>query len=198
MAVSIEPSIKSTFTKLFVQNDWKLFKTTADYYFKRSAHLVRSDIGLTGNSSLLFRNIQKRLFLGIGGELLLKAYFLKEGYIINTPRDRKTYRNADYMRGTIPDAELDKDNTFTFGPLLDVFHRVSALSHQTEIKNALAILKVFRNKEGHVVTRKHAYKPSVYREIENGLRFFYEEGFSQRLTIFIKMEARDRAHFSIR
>lgn len=198
MPESIESNIKATFAKLFVQRDWKLFKSTADYYFKKSALLKRSDTGVMGGSGLLIRNIQKRLFLGIGGELLLKAHFLKEGYLINKPKDNRQYGGSFHQLGSIPAAELQPEDTFSFSNLIDNLHRLSRLTNKSEIKNALLILKVFRNKEGHVVTRKHAYDPKVYREIETGLRLFYDEGFSECLIIHISMEAHEKGRFTIR
>jgi hypothetical protein len=198
MPASIESEIKATFAKLFVQTDWRLFKSIADYYFKKSAQLKRSHIEVSGTNALLIRNIQKRLFLGIGAELILKAYFLKEGYIINKPKDNKVHRGSFHPLGSIADADLHQDDTFSLGNLLDNLHRVSAFPNQAVAKKALLILKVFRNKEGHVVTRKHAYDPSIYRTIEDGLRVFYDEGFSESLTINISMESREKGKFLIR
>lgn len=195
---SIESGIKSKFAKIFVAGDWKLFKSVADYYFKKSAHLKRADIGIAGPNSLLIRNIQKRLFLGIGGELLIKAFYLKQGYLINKPQDSKVHTGCRHLLGSIPDAQLLEDDTFTFGPLIDNVHQIFTFTNQPEIKKALQILKVFRNKEGHVVTRKHAYDPSPYRDIETGLRYFYEQGFSERLTMHIAMESGEKAQFTIR
>lgn len=195
---SIESEIKSGFAKVFVKGDWKLFKSTTDYYFKKSVFLKRSHIGISGPDSLLIRNIQKRLFLGVGGELLVKAYFLKNGYLINKPADNKKHGGSFHELGTIPVEELQAQDTFTFGNVLDNLHRIAPLTNQSEIKKALLILKVFRNKEGHIVTRKHAFDASIYRAIEDGLAFFYEEGFSEDLKIHISMEPRERAEFTIR
>lgn len=58
----------------------------ADYYFKKAALLRKRDIRVSGQNGLLILNIQKRLFLGVGGELLVKAFYLKRGYIVNSPK----------------------------------------------------------------------------------------------------------------
>jgi hypothetical protein len=195
---SLESTVKSTFAKYFVESDWKLFKSTADYYFRRSSQLKRADIDLSGTNALLIRNIQKRLFLGIGAELLLKAFFLKEGYLINKPKNNKVHGGVIHLLNSIPDADLHQDDTFSFGNLVDNLHRISAFTNHQAIKNALIVLKVFRNKEGHVVTRKHSYDASVYRSIENGLQLFYNEGFSELLSICICMEPRENGKFIIR
>src|SRR5882762_10484685 len=84
MAEPIERGIKSQYARIFEKKDWQIFKSVTEYYFSKAAKLRIKDIEFATNQ-LLLRNIQKRLFLGIGGELLVKAYFLKSGYYINRP-----------------------------------------------------------------------------------------------------------------
>jgi len=74
--------IKSQYARALWSSDWLYFKQIAEYYLKVAARLKKTDIK-SGSKNLLLRNAQKRLFLGIGCELLLKAFYLKEGYCIN-------------------------------------------------------------------------------------------------------------------
>ena len=68
-----------------------MFKVGANYFLRIAAQLKMNDILLTEqeksfvyckDNRLLYRNIQKRLWIGIAGELLIKAHFLKSGYLI--------------------------------------------------------------------------------------------------------------------
>src|SRR5438874_5298327 len=84
--IPLEETVKANFAKVFVKSDWRLFKGVADRYFERSARLRKSDLGAFPAAwRLLARNIEKRLFIGIGTELLLKAAYLKHGFVINKP-----------------------------------------------------------------------------------------------------------------
>src|SRR3954447_16190634 len=81
---SIDQIAKNQFAKVFSTNDWPAFKRMADAYFERSARLRKSDMqGFPPALRLLARNIEKRLFIGIGAELLLKATYLRHGFVIN-------------------------------------------------------------------------------------------------------------------
>lgn len=195
MPPSLESTIKSKFAKVFVRNDWKIFKSTAEFYFRRSATLKRSDIGIVGKNGLLLRNIQKRLFLGIGGELIIKAFFLREGYMINR---QTAVKGKLHALGSIDNGAIEADETLNFNALIDDLHNVTTFENYQEIKKALLILKVFRNKEGHVVTRQHIYDASLYRDIELGLVELYRQGFKQTLSITISMERHEKGRFIVR
>jgi hypothetical protein len=83
-AASIEQDVKRTFAREFVKNDWTLFKSMAEFYFQTAVFLKTGDVKYVApNLRLLARNSQKRLFIGIGAELILKAIYLKHGFLIN-------------------------------------------------------------------------------------------------------------------
>src|SRR5439155_22087716 len=83
-APSVEQNVKQTFARLFVENDWTLFKSMSEFYFQSAVFLKKSDVGyVSPNLKLLTRNCLKRLYIGIGAELLLKAIYLKRGFLIN-------------------------------------------------------------------------------------------------------------------
>lgn len=78
---SIDQTAKAQFAKVFTKADWSVFKCVADTYFERSARLRRSDMSAFPlKLRLLARNIEKRLLIGIGTELLLKAVYLRHGF----------------------------------------------------------------------------------------------------------------------
>lgn len=83
--MDIENIIKKQFSKIFTKSDWYSFKVIAEYYFRTAASVRTQDIKIDTPYKLWVRNIQKRLFLGIAYELLLKAIYLKEGFYINLP-----------------------------------------------------------------------------------------------------------------
>src|SRR3989304_10460812 len=81
---SIEQEVKQQFARVFTRQDWSLFKRMADYYLRSAVFLRTWDVKPPKDLKLLARNCQKRLFIGIGTELLLKAIYLKHGFSINT------------------------------------------------------------------------------------------------------------------
>ena len=193
---TIEKAIKQQYNKVFKKKDWESFKLIADFYLKKSATLKRKDLDIDDAFKLLARNIQKRLFLGIACELLVKACYLKNGYIINTPNDRT--RGQLLKFSDIKVSELNEDNTFTLNPLLDSLKNVIAFTDWKTVENGLKILKVFRNKEGHVVTLWHKYSSKNYRDIESSITSLYMEAFNEQIDFRISMEENDKGQFKIK
>jgi hypothetical protein len=186
--VSIEKSIKQQFARVFQRSDWRRFKRVADVYLRQAAFLRKRDIKAPPNLKLLLRNSQKRLLIGVGVELLLKALYLKNGYAINKPEDgNKTLRLPFRIeKGTA--SHLLDDETFTLANLIDHTSNVIRLSDGGTVMRGLKIAKVFRNKEGHVVTSQHAFDPANYRDIELTLRELYRQGFSESLSVRFSLE----------
>ena len=79
---SVEQSVKSQFAKIFETADSALFKKMAEANLHEGAALT-SDMPIESSLKLLARNSRKRLLIGVGVELLLKAIYLKKGYCIN-------------------------------------------------------------------------------------------------------------------
>lgn len=195
--ISLEKSIKNQYAKVFKKKDSDNFKIIAEYYFSKAAILKRKDIDTNDNFKLLIRNIQKRLFLGIGCELLVKACYLKCGYVINKPKDVKKNASKLIKFSSIKVSELDEDDTFTLGPLLDNLNKITSFSEWQEIEKGLKILKVFRNKEGHVATIWHKFNPQNYRDIETSIKLIYRDVFNEALDFHIYMENNDKGKFKI-
>ncbi|MGN6402327.1 MAG: hypothetical protein ACTHMD_17845 [Flavisolibacter sp.] len=192
---SIEKEIKRQYAKVFKKSDWQSFKLIAEYYLAKAAILKRKDIEVGDTFKLLIRNIQKRLFLGIGCELLVKACYLKHGYIINKPKDKT--KGTVIKSSSIKGSELEAEDTFTLSPLIDNLKKVVTFSDWTTIEKGLKILKVFRNKEGHVAVLWHKYKPQNYRDIEAAMTLFYKEAFEEDVEFQIFMEETDNGVFKI-
>lgn len=188
--VSIEQEIKRQFARVFRGADSPLFKETADYYFRRAATLKRADIQAQSNVTLLIRNIQKRLFIGIGTELLLKALYLRNDFAINKPRNPPDFRFPIPLRQA-RDADLLEDNTYTLNELIDGLPKLGR--HFSAFLLGLKIAKVFRNKEGHVVTPQHTFVRAHYTDIERALTGIYECGFSERLTVRFSLAPNEKA-----
>ena len=72
---TVEQTVKADFARVFVQADWDLFKAMAEFHLERAARLKKTDMKYVPRRwRLLARNAQKRLFIGIGTKLLLKAF----------------------------------------------------------------------------------------------------------------------------
>lgn len=193
--ISIEKEIKNQYAKVFKKKDWESFKLIAEYYLTKAATLKRKDIEVTDNFKLLLRNIQKRLFLGIGCELLVKACYLKHGYVINKPKDKS--KGMFIKASDIKVSELDAENTFTLSPLIDNLKKVISFTDWTTIERGFKILKVFRNKEGLVAVLWHKYKAQNYRDIESAMTLFYKEVFGEDIEFNIFIEETDKGVFKI-
>lgn len=193
---TVEQKIKNQYAKVFKSNDWTGFKIVADFYLKRAAILKRSDVDIDETFKLLMRNVQKRLFLGIACELLIKSCYLKRKFVINKPIDR--HRGILIQFANIKVPELNKYDTFTLAQLIDQFQNLIPFSDWATIEKGLKILKVFRNKEGHVATMRHTFNDSNYRDIENAIILLYREAFDEELIFNIAMAPGDKGQFKIR
>lgn len=194
--MSVEQTIKNQYSKHFTVEDWPSFKAMADYYFKKAALLKKQDVPTDCLPELLIRNVQKRLFIGVGAELLVKAFLLKNGYGINTPK-HGTWRAQKI--GNLPVNQFEASNTVTLNAILQEIEteRVTEFAKSPQIIRGLKIAKVFRNKEGHVVTKRHEYNPENYSDIEIALQDFYRLYFEEKLDFQISMESNQQGRFQI-
>ncbi len=195
--MSIVNEIKDQYARILVKSDSILFKEIAEYYLETAAKLKKKDIRSTKNK-LLLRNSQKRLYLGIGCELLLKAYYLKHGYCIN--KFKKEFEGKKSPTHKIEDLEsehINPNNTFTLGQLINSLKEVCNFNNLKEIEHGFEIAMAFRNKEGHVTFPSHEFNESNYRDIENSVIMFYSCGFDEKLKFSISMKSNERAVFKI-
>jgi hypothetical protein len=125
---SVESSVKQQFARVFRDSDWRLFKKMADSYFRQGAFLLKHDVSVSPDLKLLVRNSQKRLFIGVGTELILKALYLKNGYAINKPERGNKALNFPFTLKDAVGQQLLEDDTFQLGMLIDHIEKVISLS----------------------------------------------------------------------
>ena len=199
--MSIESEIKSQYEEIFRPDDWSTFKVASDYYLENASKLLKKDIKNTDeNFKLLFRNIQKRLFIGIAFEFLLKSIFLKYGFMINKrkvnniPPGRFPFVSVD-----VDENDFSKSRTLTFNDLSQKLPKVINLdkNKQSIVNKGVKIAKVFRNKEGHIISVSHEYISQNYRDIEECLKLLYSEVFDQKLEIHIAFSKNELGVFNI-
>lgn len=196
----IEQKIKDQYAKIFEHSDWHLYKETADFYFELSAHLLKKDIKYGPQKlKLLRRNSQKRLFIGIGCELLIKAVYLKYDYIINKLVDENSIAGKQpYKREGILKQDLKDSITFTFNQLIDCLNKVHDFKKKKDLViNGLKIAKVFRNKEGHSVTLWHTYNSEDYQDIEDSIITIYKQVFKENLSFKVSFAMDEDSEFKI-
>jgi hypothetical protein len=179
---TIEQSVKSQFAKIFATSDWKLFKKIADANLSEAVSLLTTDMYVNDSLKLLARNSRKRLLIGVGVELLLKAIYLKQGYAINKPLQRNSPK-FPFLLNSVANAELDEDDTFNLNDLIDNLHKVIDLVDKSLTVKGLKIAKVYRNKEGHVVTKNHTFDPANYTDIALSLTKLYKDAFGEKLSV---------------
>jgi hypothetical protein len=193
--MSIEQEIKNQYAKLFKEEDWQTFRIMADYYFETSAKLKKKDIQIQDSLKLMGRNIQKRLFIGIGTELLLKSVYLKNGYCINKVKKGVTNPGKPKKFVEISMTDYDDGDTHTLGSLIDNLKEIIPCDKQ--LLKGLKIAKVFRNKEGHVATLWHTYEEENYSDIEHSIIEIYDKCFGKNLKFQISFEEDEKAIFKI-
>jgi hypothetical protein len=193
--VSTEQRVKNNFSKVYAGKEWRLFKKVAEYYFRKAAFLKKSEILVSAEYQLLLRNSQKRLFIGVGTELLLKAYFLRAGFRINRPTEGS--RGIPLLIDQTTPEQFSSDDTLSLNVIHQQLHRPGHLPSLKKIRDGFCIAKVFRNKEGHVVTSQHSFDPSNYRDIEAALVSLYVEGFSERLSVRFSVAPGEKAVWKV-
>lgn len=202
--MSIESNLKKQYAKLFTKGDVRTFKLMAEYYLQKAAVLKTTDIAVEATYKLLVRNVQKRLFIGIGSELLLKSFFLLNGYCVNKLVSKYVPETAaPHLINSIPRDKIDTEDTLSFNVLIQQLPKVVVFSsmanwEKTTILRAFNIAKVFRNKEGHVATLWHQFDSTNYSDIEAGLVLFYKMAFSQNLDVQFSFEKNEKGHFAIK
>jgi hypothetical protein len=169
-----------------------------DSYFRQAAFLLKHHLGVSSDLKLLVRNSQKRLFIGVGTELALKALYLKRGYAINRPGDGNKALKFPFTLKDAVGEHLLEDDTFQLGALIDQLEKVISLNDSKTILRGLKIAKVFRNKEGHVVTSHHAFDPSNYRDIESALKELYRAAFDEILKVQFSLAPNEKPVWQIR
>jgi hypothetical protein len=193
MTPSLEQSVKDQFARVFPDSDWKFFKEMAEHSFSEAAFLKKSDFKrVPVHRRLLVRNSRKRLLIGIGAELLLKAIYLKGGYCINKP-PKHCALTIPFKPAEAAGVNLDAADTFTLNQLIDGLKKVVTLQKSTIVTDGLKIAKVFRSKEGHVVTSAHAFDPKNFRAIEKALISLYEDAFHECLSVRFSVAPHEKA-----
>jgi hypothetical protein len=187
---SIESEIKRQFETVYESKDWMLFKKFADFNLKEAAKLSKLDMDIESSLRLLARNSRKRLLIGVGTELLIKAIYLKCGYSINKRKEVRGFSLTQFM--CIDTDRLDAANTYKFDDLITHLSQVATLADRASVERGLKIIKVFRNKEGHCVTRNHHFDPTNYQDIACALRSLYQDAFDQQLRLVFSMKRNEK------
>lgn len=194
---SIENEVRSQFKRVFCQSDWRLFKSMAESLLKDAATLKKDDMRIEEPLKLLARNSRKRLLIGIGVELLLKAVYLKQGFVINKRR-QGTQQLLRFDQATAE--SLDDSNTFTLNFLIQHLRsdKVVQLDDKDSTLKGLRIAKVFRNKETHMVTPRHTFDESNYEDIATSLCSLYRDAFSEELSVRFSLAPNERGYWRVK
>lgn len=194
--MSIEQEVKEQFARVFYSKDWRLFKKIAESNLREAVKLQKANMQVEASLRLLARNARKRLLIGIGVELLLKAAYLKHGYMINKPADASAL-TFPFTRSDSQVTDLVADSTYGLNDLIQSFHKLTELQNRPLATKGLRIAKVFRNKEGHGVTPIHRFEASNYRDIEASLIELYRDVFSERLSVRFSFEPNEKGLWAV-
>lgn len=181
---SVEQVVKKQFARVFVVDDWRLFKSMAEFYLRRSVFLKKADVDIVPRLKLLARNCQKRLLIGIGTELLLKAAYLKHGFLINKfERDQTGTPAFPFTSKQAAGFRMLEDQTYMLDELINKLQSVVQSHELGRVRRGLKIAKVFRNKEGHGVLLRHEFDASNYHDIEASLAALFAHAFGETLRV---------------
>ena len=192
----IEQLVKSQFAKVFTVADWRLFKKLADSNLREATSLLMADMPIERSLKLLARNSRKRLLIGVGVELLLKAIYLKSGYAINRP-PRDCSLKFPFLAKDANGVQLVEDKTEMLNELIEKLPIVVPLQNRGSTLKGLKIAKVFRNKEGHGVTSSHLFDPTNYTDIASSLVDLYREAFVEKLSCQFSLAPNEKAIWRI-
>lgn len=189
--------MKSQFEKVFTINDWPLFKKMAESNLREAAMLLKADMHIENSLKLLARNSRKRLLIGVGVELLLKAVYLKKGYAINrSPKGSPL--TFPFLARDVMGVPLIKDKTVMLSDLIDKLPVVVVPLHEKSATlKGLKIAKVFRNKEGHGVTGSHVFDETNYTNIASSLVNLYRDAFGEKLSVRFSLAPDEQAVWRI-
>lgn len=193
---SLEKSVNSQFEAIFGFSDWHLFKAIAEMNLKQAARLKKKHMPITDSYRLIARNARKRLLIGVGVELLLKSIYLKHGYIINLPKKGFAPKVPVCAKNS-NHKQLALDRTYSLAQLIERLQCVVILSNKDVTLKGLNIAKVFRNKEGHTVTKSHVFDRSNYSDIEKSLTLLYSDAFDETLEVRFSMARREDAVWQV-
>lgn len=159
-----------------------------------SENMVKFAVQLINRSRTMIQNgstIDERiaiLHLDHGTELLMKAYLLKEGYIINKINQNK-FRNGIKRDSTISEY-IFKDKTMDF---VDVFNIVSEKVDLS--KNTKKIITEFHNLRNEIQHRALEIPLDKFERIEKfrpQLRELYEKMFPELCTVGERIPSGER------
>lgn len=195
--MSVEGLIKSQFARVFCVSDWCLFKIMAESNLQEAAKLLKADMRIDDALKLLARNSRKRLLIGVGVELLVKAIYLKQGYMINKPPRDSQKIDFPFSARDAGAVQLVADETFALNVLIENLPKVVQLQNKSVVLKGLKIAKVFRNKEGHGVTETHTFDASNYTDIATSLAELYRDAFSEKLSVRFSFVPNEKAIWRI-
>ena len=188
---SIEQSTAAQFARIFDVSDWRRFRMMAELNLREATVLKNKNMDISSEYRLIARNSRKRLLIGVGTELLLKAIYLQCGYCINRPRRGLRLQFPRLLR-EISNEQLSENSTVTLNALIQSLHVIVGLTDRERTLRGLRIAKVFRNKEGHATTAHHDFCPSNYFDIATSISLLYADAFGESLEVRFSMAPGER------
>jgi len=200
--MTVEQDTKRQFAIVFGKPDWEPFKVVAESYLRQAAYLRKKHLRKVPRRKLLARNSQKRLFIGVAIELLLKAVYLQRGYCVNVLADGNGSLQWPYTAEQVQAHRLtvNPDKTQELNECIQkLTEDVLKLGSDREtVMEGLRVAKVYRNKEAHIVTSTHDYVPADYRKIESALTSLYRHAFNQKLDLRFSVASGEKPVFRVR
>jgi hypothetical protein len=211
---------RKRFSKSYVESDYRAFKEKAEHFFSLFKDLQEESIVNEQIWDYFKSQKRARIFLGIGCELLLKAIYLKNGYLINRVKDDKNQKklceiwrfkisyiekpkynlNIPYKISETPKELIEEERTSDYNYFLDHLHDLFPnMNHKefiTFVKKGFFIASLWRNKESHTDASRHIETGTDMIDIHSSLiityKIFFNEEFKQLLPKKQKIEIKNR------
>ncbi|MDD4878431.1 MAG: hypothetical protein PHO02_05350 [Candidatus Nanoarchaeia archaeon] len=153
-------------------------------------------------NDFILQEIKYRLFLGVAVELIVKAAFLKQGYIINSYKNLKqswysglvnlfVSKNKPLKFEEVVHSRLITQHTQDISYFIDhinfIFPNLTKKECNTYIRKGLEIARIWRNKEIHLASGSHSELIGEDEDIKTAIHYIYQEIFDDEKTINLIM-----------
>ena len=191
--------IHSQYTCLLMPDDWLAFRQLAEYHFKIAAKLHKADLELADAPKSMLHSV-KRLHIGVGFELILKAAYLKNGKCINVfnrgiehPHKAPIHDMAN-MDKTI----LNAKETYSLSLLIQNYSATFNRLADKRFADGLRVAYLFRSKEGRIACPEQDYNDELYQLVSDAIIKLYQDAFDIELDFQIAIKRKDKGVFKVK
>lgn len=168
----------------FKKNDWELFINKSAYFFS----LYTGPFYLSGMRNSDYFN---RAYLGFGFEFLLKAIFLKKGYLINKVVNKRQFASRGATKPSEPirlggvTKEFIKAEVHELGHFINMLEKIKPSNIEDRdfdyyVLAGLSIAQNWRNQDVHTPTGARSTDSMIQQHLKNSHDLLYRTFLPER------------------